>query len=74
MNKDVSLNTAERLKKLAFPFYFCLFLWVYLFRAALCRPIFVLHKDALFHGTAHSKKCKQLFEYQHLLLLRNIWW
>jgi hypothetical protein len=23
--------------------------------------------------TAH-KKCKQLFAYQHLLLLRNIWW
>jgi hypothetical protein len=20
------------------------------------------------------KKCKQLFEYQHLLLLRDIWW
>jgi hypothetical protein len=26
------------------------------------------------NGTAHFKKCKQLFEYQHLLLLRDIWW
>ncbi len=25
-------------------------------------------------GTAHFKKCKQLFEYQHLRLLRDIWW
>jgi hypothetical protein len=23
-----------------------------------------------FNGTAHFEKCKQLFEYQHLLLLR----
>jgi hypothetical protein len=22
----------------------------------------------------HDLKCKQLFEYQHLLLLRDIWW
>jgi hypothetical protein len=26
------------------------------------------------NGTAHFKKCKQLFEYQHLLLLKDIWW
>ncbi len=26
------------------------------------------------NGTAHFKKCKQLFEYKHLLLLRDIWW
>jgi hypothetical protein len=26
------------------------------------------------NGTVHFKKCKQLFEYQHLLLLRDIWW
>jgi len=26
------------------------------------------------NGTAHFKKSKQLFEYQHLLLLRDIWW
>jgi hypothetical protein len=26
------------------------------------------------NGTAHFKKCNQLFEYQHLLLLRDIWW
>ncbi len=24
-------------------------------------------------GRSRFKKCKQLFEYQHLLLLRNIW-
>jgi hypothetical protein len=26
------------------------------------------------NGTACFKECKQLFEYQHLLLLRDIWW
>jgi hypothetical protein len=26
------------------------------------------------NGTAQFKQCKQLFEYQHLLLLRDIWW
>jgi hypothetical protein len=26
------------------------------------------------NGTAHFKKCKQLFEYKHLLLLRDIYW
>jgi len=26
------------------------------------------------NGTVHLKNCKQLFEYQHLLLLRDIWW
>jgi hypothetical protein len=26
------------------------------------------------NGRALFKKCKQLFEYQHLLLLRDIWW
>ncbi len=26
----------------------------------------------LINGTARFKKCKQLFEYQHLLLLRDI--
>ncbi len=26
------------------------------------------------NGTAHFKKGKQLFEYHHLLLLRDIWW
>jgi hypothetical protein len=25
------------------------------------------------NGSAHFVKCKQLFEYQHLLLLRDIW-
>ncbi len=32
---------------------------------------FSSHKS---NGTAHFKKCKQLFEYKHLLLLRDIWW
>ena len=27
-----------------------------------------------FHWTACFKNCKQLFEYQHLLQLRGIWW
>jgi hypothetical protein len=26
------------------------------------------------NGTVHFKKGKQLFEYHHLLLLRDIWW
>ncbi len=26
------------------------------------------------NGTACFKKCKQLFEYEHLLLLRDMWW
>ncbi len=26
------------------------------------------------NGTAHLKKCKQLFEYQHLLLCSDTWW
>jgi hypothetical protein len=26
-----------------------------------------------YNGTTHFKKCKQLFQYQHLLLLRDIW-
>jgi hypothetical protein len=26
------------------------------------------------NGTTHFKKCNQLFEYLHLLLLRDIWW
>ncbi len=32
--------------------------------------------DIMWHnenGTAHFKECKQLFEHQHLLLLRDIW-
>ncbi len=35
------------------------------------------HNDSQHKGlneTAHFKKCKLLFEYQHLLLLRDIWW
>ncbi len=30
--------------------------------------------SALANGTACFIKCKQLFEYQLLLLLRDIWW
>jgi hypothetical protein len=26
------------------------------------------------NGTARFQRCKQLFEYKHLLLLRDIWW
>jgi len=26
------------------------------------------------NGTARFKRCKQLFEYQYLLLLEDIWW
>ncbi len=26
------------------------------------------------NGTTHFKKCKQLVEYQHLHILRDIWW
>jgi hypothetical protein len=29
--------------------------------------------SVVFNGTAHFKKCKRLFEYQHFLLLRDIW-
>jgi hypothetical protein len=28
----------------------------------------------IINGTARFNKCKQLFEYQHLPLLRDIWW
>ncbi len=26
------------------------------------------------NGTAHFKKHKQLYEYKHILFLRDIWW
>jgi hypothetical protein len=26
------------------------------------------------NGTVRFEKCKQLFEYQHLVSLRDIWW
>ncbi len=45
---------------------------IYLFRGALC-SMWVL-KIILFNATARFKKCKQLFEYQHLLFLRDSWW
>jgi len=32
------------------------------------------HPETGINGTVHFKKCKQLFGYQHLLLLRDIWW
>jgi recombinational DNA repair protein RecR len=28
----------------------------------------------VYKETEHCNSCKQLFEYQHLLLLRDIWW
>jgi hypothetical protein len=28
----------------------------------------------LMNGAVRFEKCKQMFEYQHLLLLRDIWW
>jgi hypothetical protein len=28
----------------------------------------------LANGTAPFKKCKQLLQYQHFLLVRDIWW
>jgi hypothetical protein len=31
-------------------------------------------KHLIDNGTVRLKKCEQLFEYQHLLLLRDIWW
>jgi hypothetical protein len=34
----------------------------------------VVNSNLKGNGTARFKKCKKLFEYQHLLLLRNIWW
>jgi len=34
----------------------------------------VTAKISLTNGTAHFKICKQLFEYLHFLLLRDIWW
>jgi hypothetical protein len=40
-------------------------------KAGLKQFIFL---DVYGHGAAHLKKCKQMFEYQHLLLLRDIWW
>jgi hypothetical protein len=36
--------------------------------------ISVISSNRYENGTARFKKCKHLFEYQHLLLLRDIWW
>ena len=30
--------------------------------------------DKFDNGTGRFKNCKQLFEYKHLLVLRDIWW
>jgi hypothetical protein len=32
------------------------------------------HLKGVRNGTVCFKKCKQLFAYQHLLLIRDIWW
>jgi hypothetical protein len=58
---------------------FCLFLYIFLPVIHLftlisnftsLKALKIVPKN----GTARLKKCKQLFEYQHLLLLRDIWW
>jgi hypothetical protein len=38
------------------------------------KSMFGMVRRSLFNGTAHFKKCKQFFEYQHLLLFRDVWW
>jgi hypothetical protein len=53
MNKMYFMNTTERLKhSTAFAItQFCTKIWSFcFFRASLCKLIFVLHKDALFHS------------------------
>jgi hypothetical protein len=46
-------------------------------QAAICRDERLYSNSnawkSVHNGTARFKKCKQLFEYQHLLLLRDIW-
>ena len=39
-----------------------------------CSNFLKLRQSKQSNGTKHFKKLKQLFEYQHLLLLRDIWW
>jgi hypothetical protein len=34
----------------------------------------IAHSKWTLNGTARFKKCKRLFEFQHLGLLREIWW
>jgi hypothetical protein len=34
----------------------------------------ILRLSISMNGTARFKKCKQLFEYKHILLPRDIWW
>jgi hypothetical protein len=34
----------------------------------------ILLESIFYNGTMRFKKCKQLFEHQHLLLLRDMWW
>jgi hypothetical protein len=43
--------------------------------SSICCTIFGAPKKLnILIGTVHFKKCKQWFEYKHLLLLRDIWW
>jgi hypothetical protein len=39
----------------------------------LYRKFVYLLSDSIMTMEQHTKKCKQLFKYQHLLLLRDIW-
>ncbi len=40
-----------------------------------CNKIWIkISKPNLRYGRAHFNKCKQLFEDQHVILLRHIWW
>jgi hypothetical protein len=38
------------------------------------QSMYSLMSMALVNGRVHVKKHKQLFEYKHLLLLKDIWW
>jgi hypothetical protein len=44
--------------------------WLYKF----CKNIVIGVENTAPDYTAGYKKCKELFEYPHLLLLRDIWW
>jgi hypothetical protein len=34
----------------------------------------ITYDETIVNGTAQFKNCKKMFEYQHILLLRDIWW
>jgi hypothetical protein len=39
-----------------------------------CNKLYNDRAECYFDTLEDFKKCKQLFEYHHLLLFRNIWW